>query len=258
MTYDCIFNEGSEVNGVNSVTENEETNRTRCFHGLFGVKKRRNEFNQLHKIIFYRHRSLSRTIRDARHESFKKQSGSSWVISPPVQRVADTRKHEMCYWSECPFDTEMWGQLKSCSRWIHSWTGQVRQTNNPAWRWIMAWKWVLGFSFSFQHLPSCCIHHMIYCTVSLSMSRENLGFMVSFWSCHTNINKNVTKSGLRTVKFETSRSSSAASDLPALNMLIFVWGNWIKSDYCSICGAVCESRYMICLLCGEKQWLILI
>lgn len=150
----------------------------------------------------------------------------------------------------------MWGgQLKSCSRRIHSWTGQVRQTNNTVWRWIMAWKWVLGLSFSFQDLPSCCIYHRTYCTVSLSMNWENLEFVVWFWSWCTNVNKNVTKSSLRTVKFKTSQLAPVTSDLPALNMLIFVWSNWIKWDYCSICRAVCKIRYMICLLCGDDQWL---
>lgn len=52
---------------------------------------------------------------DQSHESFKKHRVSPSVTVSAAQRVAGTRKHEMCYWSKFPtppahraVDREMW------------------------------------------------------------------------------------------------------------------------------------------------------
>lgn len=112
--------------------------------------KQENEFNFRESSSIWRRKSL--------------KTRPCSVLTSVAQRVADTRQHEMCYWSERPFD---------CSRWIHSWTGQVRRTNNAAWQRIMAWKWALGLSF---FMLSCHVHRTV------GERRDS-----SFWSSYVSI-----------------------------------------------------------------------
>lgn len=179
---------------------------------------------------------------DQRHETWKFQKAEWFFFSHIVSSAACHwhQKHEMCYWSEFPVDTEMWRQLKSCSWRIHSWTGQVRQTNNAVWRWITAWKWVPGLSFSFHRLLSCRIHHMIYCTAD-ELRESGVHGVVKL--LHKHINKNITERCSRTIKSNTSWLSSITSDLLAFFEVI--WSNWITAVF------VVFVRYIFCLLCWK-------
>lgn len=204
MTYDRLSNEVSEVSCVSGVTENTETERRRCFHGLFGIKKRRKwvkSASDNQKVIFYLWAGGSETM-------VSKGRASSLVTSSAVRRVADTRKHEMCYWSERPLTQKCEdGWRAAAAESTHElveWGKPITVCDHELWRESESWVFLS---------PACprVVFSMIYCTVSLSMNRENLEFTVSniaavvcnFWS--------------------------------AVNILTFVWSDLMKLVFCSIC-----------------------
>lgn len=152
-------------------------------------------------ISFHHHRSLSRMIRQ---QTWKFQI-AKWFFLSHIATTAACHWHQKA-WNVLLIRVPLWHrngrrtveelQLLNLNELV-KWGKPITLCDDELWR--ESESWLLEGFFSLHHLLSCCIHYMIYCTVSSSMDERIWTSWFSFGSVTADSDKNITFS-LRTIK----------------------------------------------------------